>query len=296
MGFESCHPAVNLLFFSAVLFGAAAFSHPIFLAVAFLASFAYSLRRLGVRALRLNLALLPLAALFALCYAATHHFGVTVLTQNFIGNRLTLESLAYGGVLALRAAAVCMWLRCLFQIFTTDKVVYLMGRVSPRMALFMCVLLRFLPRLRVQAGRIHTAQRGIGRAINQGSILRRCAKALRIFSMLISWSIGALAAASDSMNSRGSTLRGRTAFSVYRFDNRDRAFTVALCAGIILTAMGMILGATAQRYDPTIAFRALDPLERVTAAGYIFLCFLPMGMEHFTHWRYRCAQKTHLPV
>ena len=56
--------------------------------------------------------------------------------------------------------------------------------------------------------------------------------------MLITWMISALALESDSMRSRGSLLRGRTAFSIYRFDNRDRAFVIALFSGITLTAIG----------------------------------------------------------
>ena len=35
MGFEFCHPAVNFIFFTAVLYGSIAFSHPVFLAIAY---------------------------------------------------------------------------------------------------------------------------------------------------------------------------------------------------------------------------------------------------------------------
>ena len=51
MGFEFCHPAVNFIFFAAVLYGSIAFSHPVFLAIAYAAAFAYSIRRGGRRAL-----------------------------------------------------------------------------------------------------------------------------------------------------------------------------------------------------------------------------------------------------
>ena len=44
MGFEFCHPAVNFIFFTAVLYGSIAFSHPVFLAIACAAAFAYSVR------------------------------------------------------------------------------------------------------------------------------------------------------------------------------------------------------------------------------------------------------------
>ena len=237
MGFEFCHPAVNFIFFTAVLYGSIAFSHPVFLAIACAAAFAYSVRRGGQRALVFDLCLVPLVLVFALCYAGNHHFGVTVLRQNFIGNSMTAESLVYGLVLGVRAACVCMWCSALFRVVSSDKVVYLFGRVSPRLALFLTILLRLIPRLNREAGRIDLAQKGIGRGSDQGNVWERLVHCLRIFSMLITWLIQALALEADSMKSRGSALRGRTAFSIYRFDNRDRAFVIALFSGIILTGM-----------------------------------------------------------
>ena len=73
-------------------------------------------------------------------------------------------------------------------------------------------------------------------------IRRHCL--LLLYQTLITWMISALALESDSMRSRSSLLRGRTAFSIYRFDNRDRAFVIALFSCITLTAMGVILGAS----------------------------------------------------
>ena len=101
MGFEKCHPAVNFIFFAGVIAGTVAFQHPIFLAISFLCAFAYSIKRNGWKALVFNLVLLPLIAGFALYYSSYHHFGVTVLEQNMIGNNMTLESLVYGCVLVL---------------------------------------------------------------------------------------------------------------------------------------------------------------------------------------------------
>ena len=108
MGFESCHPAVNFLFFAAVIYGSVAFQHPVFLAISCLCAFAFSMKRNGKRAVIFNLCLLPLVVCFALYYSSYHHFGVTVLKQNFIGNNLTVESFVYGMVTGLRAAAVAV--------------------------------------------------------------------------------------------------------------------------------------------------------------------------------------------
>ena len=80
---------------------------------------------------------------------------------------------------------------------------------------------------------------------------------LLLYQTLITWMISALALESDSMRSRSSLLRGRTAFSIYRFDNRDRAFVIALFNCITLTAMGVILGASKMWYNPRIIWQPL---------------------------------------
>ena len=262
-----------------------------FLAISCLCAFAFSMKRNGKRAVIFNLCLLPLVVCFALYYSSYHHFGVTVLKQNFIGNNLTVESFVYGMVTGLRAAAVCMWLSCLFRVVSSDKVLYLFGRVSPRLSLFLTILLRFIPRIGREARKINLAQKGIGRGSNQGNVFRRLVNCLRIFSMLITWMISALALESDSMRSRGSLLRGRTAFSIYRFDNRDRAFVIALFSGITLTAMGAILGATTMFYNPRIIWKPLENVSAVTAAGYAALCLLPMGLELWTEYRFQRARR-----
>ena len=230
-------------------------------------------------------------ACFALYYSSYHHFGVTVLKQNFIGNNLTVESFVYGKETGLRAAAVCMRLSCLFRVVSSDKVLYLFGRVSPRLSLFLTILLRFIPRIGREARKINLAQKGIGRGSNQGNVFRRLVNCLRIFSMLITWMISALALESDSMRSRGSLLRGRTAFSIYRFDNRDRAFVITLFTCITLTAMGVILGASKMWYNPRIIWRPLNGIGMTAAVGYLALCLLPLGLELWTEYRFRRARE-----
>ena len=108
MGFEACHPAVNFIFFAAAIYGAVSFKHPVFLAIAYVCAFVYSIKRCGKRAVIFSLCLLPLILAFALYYSSYHHFGVTVLRQNFIGNNLTVESFVYGLVIGLRFATLCM--------------------------------------------------------------------------------------------------------------------------------------------------------------------------------------------
>ena len=291
MGFERCHPAVNLIYFAAVIVGMICFQHPVFLAISFLCAFAYSVKRNRGKAVIFNLCLLPLVAAFALYYSSYNHFDITILWQNYIGNNMTVESLVYGIVLGFSITGAMIWMSCVYAVFSTDKVVYLIGKVSPRLSLFLAILLRMVPRLKKEAKKINMAQRGIGKGVDQGNLWQRLCNCIRIFSMLITWIIGALGTASDSMQSRGSSLRGRTAFSIYRFDNRDRAYVIGLFLCITVTIMAVILKVTDMTYDPRIIWNPVTPMSCLFYLGYAILCLMPLGLELWTEYQFRKARK-----
>lgn len=291
MGFEKCHPAVNFIYFATVIAGMIVFQHPIFLLISFVCAFAYSIKRNGWKALVFNVILIPCVVAFAFYYSSYNHFGVTVLHQNMIGNNMTLESLVYGFVLGLVIAGVLIWFSCVYSVFTTDKVVYLFGKVNPRLSLFLSIILRMVPRIKKEAKKINTAQRGIGRGANQGNVFQRLRNSIRILSMLITWTIDSLTLVSESMRSRGSSLRGRKAFSIYRFDNRDRAYVITLFTCLTLIIMGVLLKQTDILYDPRIRMNPITSMSWYFYAGYGIFCLMPMGLELWTEYRFWKARK-----
>ena len=291
MGFEKCHPAVNFIYFTTVIAGMIVFQHPIFLLISFVCAFIYSIKRNGWKALIFNAVLLPCVAAFALYYSSYTHFGVTVLQQNVIGNNMTLESLVYGFVLGIVVAGVLIWFSCVHSVFTTDKVVYLFGKVSPRLSLFLAIILRMVPRIKKEAKQINTAQQGIGRGANQGNLWQRIRNCIRIFSMLITWTIDSLTTASESMRSRGSTLRGRKAFSIYRFDNRDRTYVVGNFACLTVIFMAVMLKQTDIIYDPRIIMTPVTTMSYVFYTGYAVFCLMPLGLELWTEYRFKKARR-----
>lgn len=291
MGFERCHPAVNLIYFAAVIAGMISFQHPVFLLVSFLCACVYSIKRNSGKAAVFDLILIPCAVAFAAYYSSYNHFGITVLQQNMIGNNMTLESLVYGLVLGISIAGVCIWMSCVYAVFSTDKMVYLFGKVSPRLSLFLAILLRMIPRIKKEAKKINMAQQGIGRGVGQGTLWQRIKNTIRIVSMLITWTIDSLMTASDAMRSRGSSLRGRTAFSIYRFDNRDRAFVIVLFLCITLTMMAVLLKLTDMTYDPRIIWKPVTPISILFYIGYAVLCLMPLGLELWTEYRFRKARE-----
>ena len=286
MRFDSYHPAINAIYFVAVILCSIVFHHPIYLALSFCCAACYLTKLRGVNGLAFALTLLPFAALFALWYGFYHHFGVTVLRQNFIGNSITLESLLCGLTIGVTAAAVLVWLGCMHAIFTTDKVVYLFGRISSRLSLFLSIILRMVPRIKTQARRINNAQRALGRGTDQGNILQRLWHAIRLCSILITWLIESLVTSSESMQCRGYTLRGRTAFSIYRFDNRDRSLVITFFACLTVLLMAFLLDQTVILFDPRIIITPITPISYLFYAMYSSFCLLPFALQVIGEFRF----------
>ena len=294
MEFARYHPAINLLYFTAVLTGTILFRQPVFLCLSYVCAFLYLLKLRGLRALIPGLGLLPLALLYALWYGSYHHFGLTVLGVNFIGNQVTLESFLCGGTWAMVCVAAVLWMGCVHAVFTTDKIVYLLGRVSPHLSLYLSILLRTVPRLNKQRQRIELAQRGIGRGKGQGNIFQRMRNALRRGSILLTWLIEGIVTTSDSMRCRGCSLRGRTAYSLYRFDGRDRSFVIGLCSLICVLLMALLLDQTMIRFAPQVVMMPITPMSCKFNAAWAALCLLPPVLELLGARRFRHLQQAAL--
>lgn len=291
MGFDRLHPGIALVIFASVLAGSAFLNHPMFLALSYMGAFAYSVKRNGIRALVFNAALVPIAVAFGFYYASYTHFGVTVLDHNLIGNNLTLESLLKGFSLGFTGAAIVMWLSCVLSVFTADKVVYLLGVLSPRLSLFASIVLRMAPRLKKQAATIGVARLGVGRGASQGNLFQRCLNAMKIASMLVTWLLESLSSIAASMNSRGCSLRGRTAFSLYRFDARDRCLTVAVFACLTAAAMAFVMGQATMSFSPVVALPSLHVIAPLLCLGYGALCFAPLALDLWTERCFRHARE-----
>ena len=294
MEFARYHPAINLLYFTAVLTGTILFRQPVFLCLSYVCAFLYLLKLRGLRALIPGLGLLPLALLYALWYGSYHHFGLTVLGVNFIGNQVTLESFLCGGTWAMVCVAAVLWMGCVHAVFTTDKIVYLLGRVSPHLSRYLSILLRTVPRLNKQRQRIELAQRGIGRGKGQGNIFQRMRNALRRGSILLTWLIEGIVTTSDSMRCRGCSLRGRTAYSLYRFDGRDRSFVIGLCSLICVLLMALLLDQTMIRFAPQVVMMPITPMSCLFYAAWAALCLLPPVLELLGARRFRHLQQAAL--
>lgn len=288
MRFDSYHPVINFIYFGAAIAGTVFFDHPVFIAISYLAAFIYSVKLNGIRSLIFNMCLLPFMAGYAMFYAYYNHFGVTVLGQNFAGNDMTLESMVYGAVISITVATVMMWLSCVFTIISSDKVGYLFGRISPRLSLAFAIVLRSVPRIKKTAQRISIARKGIGRGPGLMSP-RRIGNTGSIVSMVVTWTLESFSDSAESMRSRGYSLKGRTAYSIYRFDNRDRSLVIVIFLCMTVIVMAMMFNQTTIHYDPEIIMNRITPTSYIFYAAYAVFMVLPMGLQIVGECRFRRA-------
>ena len=279
MRFDSYHPVINIFYFTSVIICTIFFRHPVFVSVSYICAFLYSVKLNGKRAFIFNLCLIPFALAHALWYSYYNHFGVTYISQNFTGNNITLESLVYGCVLGITGMTVVMWFSCLYSVVSTDKIIYIFGRISPKLSLFISIILRAVPRIKFRAGKINIAREGIGRGYCSGKITSRAVNFISQISILITWTIENFTEVSDSMRCRGYGLKKRTSFSIYRFDNRDRIFVIGLCSCMMFVLMAVMFGQVNIIYDPVIIINRPTVMSFMFYTAYVVFCMYPLVLQ-----------------
>ncbi len=290
--FSSCHPSINFLYFGLVLLFTMCFDHPLARIVSLAGALCYALYLNGRKAALFTLRyMLPMLLLTAIINPAFSHEGVTTLLYLPSGNPLTLESTLFGGAAALMLVAVVLWFSCYSTVMTSDKFVYLFGRVIPALSLVLSMTLRFVPKFRAQIHSVSESQRCVGRDVRNGGVLQRIKNAVTILSIMVTWTLENAIETADSMRGRGYGLPGRTAYSIYRFDARDRyaLLWLTFCGVTIISAW--IAKGFYWRWYPSVKFTPFYPVVIFFHLVYLALCFTPLMMDIYADYRWKRIQK-----
>lgn len=274
--FQSYHPLNNFLYFALVIGFSMTINHPIAQMISLLSAMIYAIQCEGRRAVLFSLKIcLPMVLLTAFINPAFSHEGVTRLLYFPTGNPLTLESILYGFSAGFMLAAVLVWFVNFNRVITSDKFVYLFGRIIPALSLVLSMTLRFIPKFKAQMKTVVDAQRCIGRDIYSGSLWSRAKTAVTVLSIMVTWALENAIETADSMKSRGYGLKGRTAFSIYRFDERDKTMVIWLgfCGFYLLC--GSVALAFAFRYFPSIRWVQMNPITISFYVVFLLLCMTP---------------------
>lgn len=274
--FSKLHPTVNFIFFAFVLVLSMFVMNPVCLALSLVCAFVNAVYLNGIKTVKLCLKfIMPMILLIILINPVFNHQGVTILTYFPWDNPLTLESIIYGIASAALLSSVVLWFSVFNSVITSDKLVYLFGRIIPSLSLVLSMSLRFVPKFSAQFKNVRNAQRCIGRDISDGSVINRINNGIRIISIMLSWSMENAIETADSMKSRGFDLKGRTAYSIYRFDRRDLIVLIIVALLGVTVSVFAITGVIDFNYYPSIKGNLTDALSLATFFLYGILMLIP---------------------
>ena len=267
--------------------------HPVFLCMSLAGGFFYNVYLNSGKALKTGIRFyIPVFLLCAFINPLFNHKGVTIIAYMPSGNPLTLESFLYGLAAGVMLVSVLIWFSCYQKVMTSDKFIYLFGKIIPAMSLVLSMAFHFVPKFQTELKKVSDNQKVMesdksdnGRKKN---ILKRSKKGMHILSILITWSLENSVITADSMRARGYGLRGRNNFNIYRFDTRDKIMSVVIIvAGAVVTG-GIFLKKVNFLYYPFININENTKEAVIIYICYGILCLMPWIINKMedTKWHY----------
>lgn len=272
--FSGFHPSVNLVYFALVLAITMCVMQPVFLLLSLLSGCCYLYYLRGGRGFCRQVGyLLPLLLAMALLNPLFNHEGLTILAYLPNDNPITLEAIVYGLAASAMMGAAVVWFNCLTAVFTSDKIIYLFGRVIPALSLLISMTLRFVPRFKGYLQNVLRVQQGLHKP---ETLRQRLSQALGAFSATVSWALEQSIVSADSMKSRGYGSARRTAFSIYRFDRRDGLSLLLMLLLAGAGALPVAFGAVRWLYYPGLSGNLTGALPLTSYVCFAGLCSLPL--------------------
>ena len=306
-GFKSYHPWVNVMFFISVITFGMLFLHPVCLFVSFFASVCLDIRLKGKKAVKeIFTFILPMLIFVTLINGIFNHYGMTVLYEISNGNNITLEAYIYGFVLGLTVVTTMLWFFCFNEIVTADKIMFVLGKGIPKLALVVTMALRFVPLYRRKYTEISQAQKGFMQSDDDKKLLNRIRNAVKSVSILVTWALENAIETSDSMRARSYGENKRSYYSRFRFTKSDGIVMITMIIADIVVAVCKFKNGLYASYNPYILINSrkdfgityiikeintvINPLtafEIITVVFYILLCFLPLiiDLKEELNWR-----------
>lgn len=282
--FSQLNPIVITIYFVAVL-GIVMFClNPIILLVSLFGAVALNLIINGCKDGRSHMYSIVLFVILSLINPFVSHNGVTVL---FVMNNkpVTFEALVYGIVSGVMVVSVLYMFRTFSVIMTSDKLLYIFGGISPKLALILSMTLRYVPLFNRQAKKVENTGRALG-IYKEDNVVDNFKGKLRIFGIMATWALENGIITADSMTARGYGVGKRSCFYEFRIYKDDIIFLI-LC--VVLSGF-TIMGIKDIEFDfyPAIKMSELTIVGVVGYISYGILVSLPIIIEvkEILKWKY----------
>ncbi len=208
--------------------------------------------------------------------------GVTVLL--FINDTpITLEALVYGIFSSLTLAGVIVWFFTFSHIMTSEKIIYIFGRISPKTALVISMTLRFVPLFLKNYKKTENALKCTG-LYSTDTFFGSLKLKIRAFSALLTQSTEYGIITADSMEMRGYGKGKRTFFSLYSFGITDAVFSL----GVIFFGVLCLCTLNGVQFYPTLFKTELLYSNIISYISYFILTITPsiLTVSEGIRWKY----------
>ena len=285
--FDRLHPITAFVYFMLLLLVAMLTMNPVIITICYLASVVFCGMLIGIRKLLSSLAYnIPIMLMIALTNPMFVHKGETILF--FLNdNPVTKEAIVYGTFASMMIMSVFYLCRCYTEIMTSDKFIYLFGRVIPKLSLVLSMILAFIPKLKRKYKEIDEAQKALGIYATE-SYVDKIRSKLRVLSILLTNSLETSVDTADSMRARGYGLKGRTSYAIYRFTASDFTYLAFSIIFGVTTVVLIMLGTSEFYYYPTISVIKGTPTVYILYSSLVLLAGSSIFMEVKENflWRY----------
>ena len=297
-GFKGYHPLVNVLFFISIIAFGMLLRHPVYLVISFISSTAYYLKLSGKDGRKTVFRfLLPMLLFVVIINSFFNHYGVTTLLIVPSGNNFTFEALVMGIVSGITVVSVIQWFFCSNEVVTDDKFMHIFGRILPKGALVVSMILRFVPLYRRRYKEISQARKCMG-LNGTDSFICKMKNTFKNIGILVSWSLENAIETADSMKARGYGLKGRTYYSRFQWHTGDTLALILLVLFDALIIFGLISNSAYCIYNPYVIINqpseigttyiinelnlTINPfgfLSIISLIAFTLLCFLPLTID-----------------
>lgn len=251
--------------------------------ISLISSLAYFIVKNGSREKKTHGFYFLLFLSFVIINPIVSHNGETVL---FVVNNapITLEAVIYGVYSAVLVVSILYWFRIFSQMMTTDKLLYIFDRFSPKLALVVSMGMRYIPLFKRQIKKIKQGQMILGK-YKDDNVVDRFKVGIKIFSSMVTWVLENGIITAESMDARGYGVGKRTRYSNYYFLPFDFVFAFV---SITFSALAFFFLKNAEFvFYPKLIINNPKGTE-LGYAFYIALTLLPIIMEvkETLKWKY----------
>ncbi|MBE6648987.1 MAG: cobalt transport protein [Ruminococcaceae bacterium] len=251
--------------------------------ISFLGALSLYLFRNGINNPKTHLSSFLFFLILTIINPLVSHNGVTVL---FVINNspITLEALIYGFFASILIISVLYWFRTFSQIMTSDKLLYIFDRFSPKLALIISMSLRYIPLFGRQIKKINQCVKALG-SYNEENVIDKAKLYLKTFSAMVTWTIENGIITAESMDARGYGVGKRSRYSNYFFSFPDVIF-ILLTFVLFMFSVFLIRNKSFEFY-PSFSVSFSDE----SIIGYVLygiIAFVPLFIEvkEELKWKY----------